>query len=83
MAGLVFAYRHPAGFVNQNVCGLQKWVAQETIGAEVFVLELFLLVFVGGNALQPTNGCAHGQQGKELGVLRNAALQKQGALLGV
>ena len=49
MAGLVFAYRHPAGFVNQNVCGLQQGVAQETKGTEVFVLELFLLVFVGGH----------------------------------
>ena len=49
MAGLVFAHRHPAGFVNQDISGLQQRVAQETVGAEVFVLEFFLLVFVGGH----------------------------------
>ena len=74
VAGLVFAHGHVIGLVDQDVGRLQQWVAQKTVGAQVFVFELFLLVFVGGHALQPTDGGAHGQQGEQLGVLGQAAL---------
>ena len=83
MAGLVFAHWNIVGFVDQDIRRLQQRVAQEAVGAEVFVFEFFLLVFVGGHAFQPTNRGAHGQQGEQLGVLGQAALQKNGALRGV
>ena len=83
VAGLVFADRHVFGLVDQDVGRLQQRVAQEAVGGQVFVLEFFLLVFVGGHAFQPAQGGAHGQQGEQLGMLRQAALQEDGALLGV
>ena len=83
MAGLVFTHGHMLGFVNQDVRGLQQGVAQETIGGQVLVLEFLHLVFVGWHTFKPTQGGAHAEQREQLGVLGNAALQKNGALVGV
>ena len=83
MAGLVFTHWHILGAVNQNVGRLQQRVAQKSIGGQIFVLELHLLVFVSGYPLKPAQRRAHSQQGKQLGMLGHAALQKQGALVGV
>ena len=74
VAGLVFSHGDMARFVNQDIGSLQQRVAQKTVGGQVFVFEIFLLVFVGGYTLEPANGRAHGQQSEQLGMLRNTAL---------
>ena len=83
MAGLVLAHRHVLGLVDQDVGRLQQRVAQESVGGQILVFELFLLVLVGGYTLEPAQGCAHGQQREQLGMFGQSALQEDGALLGI
>jgi hypothetical protein len=80
---LVLAHRHVVGLVDQDVGGLQQRVAQEAVGGQVAVLELVDLVLVGRHALQPAQRRAHGQQREQFGVFGQAALDEDGALLGV
>ena len=57
MGRLVFAHRDEQLLlwlaVHDDVGGLQERVAQETVGAEVAILEILDLLFVGWDALEP------------------------------
>jgi hypothetical protein len=81
--GLVLAHRHEGGLVDQDVGRLQQRVAQEAVGRQVAVAELFDLVLVGGHALQPAQRRAHGQQREQLGMLGQSALQEDGAAVRI
>ena len=50
---LIFAHRHVLRAIQQNVRALQQRIAEKSIGAQVMVGELRLLILVGRNALQP------------------------------
>ena len=69
---LIFAHRHLACAVDQDVGRLQQRVAQKAVGGEVFLRETFLLVFVGGHTLEPSQGGAHREQEMQLGMLGHA-----------
>ena len=55
--GLVFADRHEQVAVrfavHDDVGGLEERIAEEAVGAEVAVFEIFDLFFVGGDAFEP------------------------------
>ena len=81
--GLVLAHRHVGGLVDEDVSRLQQRIAEEAIGGEVAVLELLDLVLVGRHPLQPAQRRAHGQQGEQLGVLGQPALDEDRRLVRV
>ncbi len=74
---LVLAHRHPGGAVHEDVGALQQWIAEETVGGEVAVGELLLLILVARNPLQPAQRRDHRQQRMQLRVLRHARLYEQ------
>ena len=80
---LVFADRHEAGLVDQDVGRLQKRVAEEAVGREVAVLEFFDLILVARHALEPCERRPHRQQREQLGVLGQAALDEDRRLFRV
>jgi hypothetical protein len=80
---LVLANRHPGGAIHQDVGRLQQRIAQEPVGGEIAVGELFLLVLVGGHALEPAQRRAHRQQQMQLGVLGHPALDEQHRLFRI
>jgi hypothetical protein len=55
MRHLVLADGDKGGLVDEDVSGLDQRVAEESIGAQVFVLEVLLLLLIAGDALQPAN----------------------------
>jgi hypothetical protein len=77
---LVLAHRHPVGAVDQDVGRLQQRIAEEAVGGEVLVRELFLLVLVGRHALQPAQRRHHRQQQVQLGMLGHLGLDEHGRL---
>ncbi len=50
---LILAHRHERGAVQQDVGALQQRVAQETVGGQILLLQLLLLILVAGHALEP------------------------------
>ena len=62
MRDLVLSDGHEIGLIDQNVGGLQQWVAEESIGGEVFAGDVLLLLFVGGHALEPAERSDHREQ---------------------
>jgi hypothetical protein len=80
---LILAHRHIVRLVDQDVGRLQQRVAEEAVGREIAVLQLLHLVLVGRHPLQPPQRRAHGQQREQLGMLGQAALHEDRALLGV
>ena len=53
---LILAHRHVLSPVEQDVGRLQQRIAEKSVGGEILVRELRLLILVGGNALQPAEG---------------------------
>ena len=73
-----------AGFgVHDDIGGLESGVPEETISVEIFVLDVFELLFVGGNTFEPAEGRDHGEKKVEFGVLGDKGLQKDHRLRGV
>jgi hypothetical protein len=77
MRHLVLAHRHLAGLVDEDVGALQQRIAEEAVGGEILLLELFLLILVARHPLQPAERRDHGQQQVQLRVLRHPRLDEQ------
>ena len=71
------------GAVREDVGGLQQGVAEEAVGAEILLPELFDLVLVGRYALQPRQRRDEGEQQVQLRVLGYLGLDEHGALVRV
>ncbi len=80
---LVFADRNERRLVDQDVGGLQQRVTEEAVGREVAVLQLLDLVLVGRHAFEPAERRAHREQGEQLGMFGQAALDEDRRVLGV
>ena len=84
---LIFAHRHQQILIRRavedDVGGLQQRIAEESVGAEVAAFEVFDLLFVGGDALEPTERGDHREQHVQLGVLEDARLNEQCGFFGV
>ena len=83
MRGLVLTHRDKVRLIDENVRRLDQRIAEESIRAEVFVGEVFLLLFVRRHALQPSERSNHREQQMQLGVLDDVALDEEHALLRV
>src|SRR6266849_3770784 len=83
VCNLVLAHRHVLGAVKQYVRGLQQGVAQKTVRAQIAVGELRLLILVGRDALQPSQGCDHRQQQMQFRMLRHLRLNEQRGDAGI
>src|SRR4029450_5917814 len=59
---LVFAYGNEVGLINNDVGRLEDWISEEAVVAEVFILYVVPLLFVRGDALEPSERRDHGQQ---------------------
>ncbi len=80
---LVFAHRNEITFVHQDVGRLQHGIAEKSVGAQVFFLDVLLLVLVGRHALQPAQRRDHGKQQVQFRMLRHVRLDEHGAALGI
>ncbi len=80
---LVLTDRHLVGAVDQDVGAHQQRIAEEAIGRQILVGQLFLLILVGRHALKPAERRHHRQQQVKFGVLRHLGLDEQRRLLGV
>ena len=80
MGQLILAHRHLVGAVDQDVGTHQQRVAQKPVGGQILVGQLFLLVLVGRDPLQPALRRHHGHEQVQLGVLGHAGLDEDGRL---
>src|SRR6185369_1670829 len=62
VGNLIFAHGNEVAFVNQDIRRLQNRIAEKSVSAQVFFRNVFTLLFVSGNALQPTQGRDHRKQ---------------------
>src|SRR4051812_44680807 len=69
--------------IYKDVGGLQQRIPEEAVGAEIFVLDVVALLFVGWHALKPAKRRDHGEQQEQLGVLRYVRLDEECRLLGI
>ena len=53
MRNLIFPDRNKAGFINQDIGTLQQWITEKSIGCEVFIIQLFLLILKTWHTFQP------------------------------
>ncbi len=83
VSDLVGADGDKVGLVEEDVGGLEEWVAEEAVGGEILLAELLLLVFVGGDALEPAEGGEHAEEQEELGVGGDVRLLEDDAAAGV
>ena len=83
MGYLVGADGNEVGLVEEDVGGLEKGVAEEAVGGEIFFAELLLLILVGGNAFEPAEGGEHAEEEEELGVGGDVRLLEDDAAAGV
>jgi hypothetical protein len=74
---LILTDRHERGPIQQDVGRLQQRVAEKTVGREVLVSELGLLVLVRRYALEPAERRDHRQQQMQLRVFRHVGLHEQ------
>src|ERR1035441_10369393 len=56
LPGSVRRTRADIGLVDQNIRRLQDGITEKPVGAQVLFLDIFLLLFVGRNSLQPSEG---------------------------
>jgi len=56
VGGLILADGDEVRLVDEDVGGLEERVAKEAVGGEVFALEVLLLLFVAGDALEQPRG---------------------------
>ncbi len=72
MGDLIFAYGDEEGFarigVHDDVGGLEGGIAEEAVGVEIFVADVFEGFFVGGDAFEPAERRDHGEEEMEFGV---------------
>ena len=87
MADLVFADRNEersAFFaVDDDVGGLQARIAEESVGVEIFVCDVFEGFFVGGDALEPTERRDHREQQVKFGVFGDQRLLEDDGFLRI
>ena len=69
--------------IHDDVGGLQARVAEEAVGVEIFVGDVFKRFFVGGDALEPTERRDHREEQVQLGVFRDKRLLEEDRFLWV
>ena len=62
---------------------MQQRITEKTVGREVALLELELLILVGRHAFQPRKRRDHGQQHVQFGVRRDAGLDEQSGVIRI
>lgn len=77
MGYLIGSYRYIPRSVHQNISSLQQWITEKTIGRQIPLLQLVLLILVTRHALQPPQRRDHRQQQVQFSVLRHTRLNKQ------
>src|SRR5579872_3834601 len=80
---LILAHRNVGAAVHQDVGALQQRVTEESVGREILLLELLLLILVARHPLEPAERHDHRQQQVELGVLGHVRLDEEGCDPGV
>ena len=84
---LVFANRDDEALsgvgIDDDVGGLQRGIAEETVGMQVLAGDIVDLFFVGGDAFEPAERRDHGQKQVEFGVFGNQGLQEDDGFLRV
>src|SRR5258707_12321853 len=77
---LVFPYGDEQPFawlrVHYDVGGLQRRIAEEAVGVEVFVFDLVELLVVGGDEFEPAEGGDHAEEEMEFGRFGGLGLEK-------
>src|SRR6184192_2023604 len=74
---LILAHRHVGGAIHQDVRALQQRVAEEAVGGEILLFQLFLLILVARHALEPAERSDHRQQQMQLRVLGHVRLDEE------
>src|SRR5581483_3963175 len=59
---LVLADGNKLRLIEQNVCCLQQWVSEKTVGAQIFSGQILLLLFISGHTFEPAKWCDHGKK---------------------
>ena len=80
---LIFADRNDVRLVDQNIRRLQHGITKKTVGVQIFFLDVFLLLFVGRDALQPAQRSDHRKQQVQFGMRRHVRLDEHHALCGI
>ena len=80
---LIFAHRHFVSAVNHDISRLHKRIAEKAVRCEIFLFQVFLLLFVRRHALQPAERRDHAEQQRQLSMLRHLTLQKNRRLIRV
>ena len=83
MCDLIFPDGNEVALIKQNVSGLQHWISEKSVGAQVFLGDILALLLVSRYALQPAERRNHRKQKVKLSVLRHVRLNEHGATLGV
>ena len=74
---LVLAHRHLVGPINQDVGAHQQRIAEKSIGGQILVRQLFLLILVGRYPFQPAQWRHHRHQQMQFGMFGHARLDEQ------
>ncbi len=80
---LILADGNVGGLIHQDVGSHEHGIAEESVGVEILLLEILLLLLVGRDAFEPAQRGHHGEQQVEFGVLRHMRLDEDGRLLGI
>src|SRR6185437_1699795 len=56
---LVFPDGHVGGAIDEDVGSLQQRITEKSVGGEILLLELLLLILVARDALEPAERCDH------------------------
>src|SRR5580704_6369504 len=80
---LVLPHWHEGGAVDEDVGALQQRVAKESVGREVLLLQLLLLVLVARHALEPAERGDHREQEVQFCVLGHVRLDEESGDPGV
>src|SRR6187402_81899 len=83
VADLILTYGNKMRLIEQDVRRLKKRISEKAVGVQVFSAQLFLLILVRRNTLQPAQRRDHAEKHMELRVLRNVRLNEDGALFGI
>jgi hypothetical protein len=83
MRHLILPYRDILRPIDQDIRRLQQRIAEKSVGREVPVRQLLLLVLVRRHALEPAQGRHHRQQQMQFRVLRHQRLNEQRGLIRI
>src|SRR5581483_1614895 len=81
MRSLILADRNEVRAIDDDVRGLQERIPQKSVGIEILLLQLLLLILEGRHALEPRQRRHHRKEEMQLGMLLHFRLHEdRGAL---